>query len=462
MPDEALPAFERGFPTEEGARRVRQEAHFQRAVTAYRFWYPTVSVEGIFNGNREIGIADNESIGIASTGPRQVGFTLNSDTPYGAGTLDLAQGPVVIELPSGPYIGLVDDHHQRWVMDMGIPGPDGGRGGKHLVLPPGYTGDAPDGFFVGRCSSLKALIALRALPVEGDLQKALSALREIAIYPLSSTDDPARLEFVDTTERATDNTCLRWEDNLAYWKVLHRIIDAEPVIDEFRPMYGLLASLGIEKGAPFSPDEQMSRLLESAAKAARDQLLVAAFASSRPDRIAWPDRKWEWASLVPDSADFETSIGLDLEARDRWFAQAIVASPAMFRRVEGGGSLYWLGLRDQSGAYLDGAKSYRLSLPLPVPGKLFWSVTVYDAETRSQIQTDQDKAALRSLFELNNLAGSASADLHFSPTPPNDQDVRAWIQTLPGKGWFAYIRIYGPERPAFDGSWKPGDFEEVN
>ncbi len=461
MPDEALPVFERGFPTEEGARRIRQEAHFQRAVTAYRFWYPTVSVEGIFNGNREIGIADNESIGIASTGPRQVGFTLNSDTPYGAGTLDLTQGPVVIELPPGPYIGLVDDHHQRWVMDMGIPGPDGGRGGKHLVLPPGYAGDVPDGFFVGRCSSLKALIALRALPVEGNIQKALDALREIAIYPLSSADNPARLEFIDTTERATDNTCLRWEDNLAYWEVLHQIIDAEPVVDEFRPMYGLLASLGIEKGAPFSPHEEMKELLKSAAKAARDQMLVAAFASSRSDRIAWPDRMWEWASLVPDSADFETPIGLDLEARDRWFAQAIVASPAMFRRVEGSGSLYWLGLRDQNNAYLDGGKSYKLSLPLPVPGKLFWSVTVYDAETRSQIQTDQNKAALRSLFELNNLASSVSADLHFSPTPPDDPDTRAWIQTLPGKGWFAYIRIYGPEQPAFDGSWKPGDFEEL-
>lgn len=207
----------------------------------------------------------------------------------------------------------------------------------------------------------------------------------------------------------------------------------------------------------------MRGLLEDAAKAARDQMLVAAFASSRPDRIAWADRKWEWASLVPDSADFETPTGLDLEARDRWFAQAIVASPAMFRRVEGGGSLYWLGLRDQSGAYLNGGKSYRLSLPLPVPGKLFWSVTVYDAQSRSQIQTDQDKAALRSLFELDNLAGSASADLQFSPTPPDDPDARAaWIQTLPGKGWFAYIRIYGPEQPAFDGSWQPGDFEELD
>ncbi len=460
MTDAQLPGFERGFPTEGGAKQAREQALFQRAVTAYRFWYPTVSVEGIFNGNRQIGIADNDSIGIASTGPRQVGFTLNSDTPYGAGALDLSDGPVVIELPPGPFIGLVDDHHQRWVMDMGIPGPDEGRGGKHLVLPPGFEGNVPEGYFTGHCSSLKALVALRALPADGDLQKALGALREIKIYPLSSAEGPALLGFVDTTEQSTDNTCLRWEDNLQYWAVLHRIIDEEPVVDEFRPMYGLLASLGIEKGAPFEPDDGMSAGLERAARTARDQMLVSAFASDRGDRIGWPDRKWEWASLVPHSADFETPNGLDLEARDRWFAQAIVASPAMFRRVEGVGSLYWLGLRDSSGAYLDGGKRYTLSIPLPVPAKLFWSVTVYDAETRSQIQTDQDKAALRSLFELKDL-DSASATLQFGPTPPSDPDRGAWIQTLPERGWFAYIRIYGPERPAFDGSWKPGDFEEA-
>ncbi len=458
MPDAHSLAFERGFPTESGAQRGYDDADFQAAVKAYRFWYPTVSVEGIFNGNREVGIADNESIGIASTGPRQVGFTLNSDTPYGAGTLDLSGGPMVIELPPGAYIALVDDHHQRWVMDMGIPGPDEGRGGKHVVLPPGYDGTVPVDHQVGRCASMKALLALRALPIGGDIQKALDALRAIKIYPLSTSSDPRTLGFIDVTEKKTDNSCLRWEDNLQYWEVLHRIVDAEPIVDEFRPMYGLLASLGIEKGKAFAPDARMKDILERAARAGRDQLLVSAFASTRPDRIAWPDRKWEWASLVPQSADFETPVALDLEARERWFAQAIIASPAMFRRVEGTGSLYWLGLRDRSGFYLNGGKRYSLTVPLPVPGKLFWSITVYDAETRSQIQTEQDKAALRSLFELKNLDGS-TAVLHFGPTRPEDSDTSAWIQTLPNQGWFAYIRIYGPEQPAFDGTWRPGDFE---
>jgi hypothetical protein len=95
-------------------------------------------------------------------------------------------------------------------------------------------------------------------------------------------------------------------------------------------------------------------------------------------------------------------------------------------------------------------------VPLPVPGKLFWSVTVYDAETRSQVKTTQGKAALRSLFELKAVSGQ-SVDLHFGPKPPKGAEGR-WIRTIPGKGWFVYFRIYGPEKPAFDGSWKPGDF----
>ena len=111
-------------------------------------------------------------------------------------------------------------------------------------------------------------------------------------------------------------------------------------------------------------------------------------------------------------------------------------------------------------AYLDGAKTYRLALPQPVPGKLFWSVTIYDTQTRSQVQTDQDKAALRSLFELKDPGGEKAVDLYFGPKAPPGQEGR-WIQTTPGRAWFAYFRIYGPQGPAFDDTWKPGDFVEV-
>ncbi|WP_213958970.1 MULTISPECIES: DUF1254 domain-containing protein [unclassified Variovorax] len=452
--------FERGYPTADTSRRVRDDVDFQRAVTAYRFWYPTVSVEGVFNGKRTAGIQDNQAFSIVAAGPRQVGFTLNSDTPYGSGVVDVSQGPMVIELPPGPYIGLVNDHNQGWVQDLGLPGPDQGKGGKHLVLPPDYQGDPPAGYFVGRSKSFKNLLALRALPVGGNVPKALDALRAVKIYPLSTAAQPQVLKVVDTSAQATDSSSLAWEDNIAFWQQLSKVISAEPLVPQYLPMYGLLSALGIERGKPFNPDARMKGILEKAARAGRDQLLVSAFDSARADRKNWPDRQWEWVGLVPGSAQFETPAGIDLEARDRWFAQAIVTSPAMFRRSAGAGSLYWMSVRDAKGVYLDGGKNYKLTMPTPVPGKLFWSVTVYDTATRSQVQTDQDKGALRSLFELKDAPTNAPLDLYVGPTAPPGKESR-WIKTTPGKGWFAYIRIYGPEQAAFDKSWAPGDFELV-
>lgn len=452
--------FEQGYPTKDSAEGALKDAAFARAVTAYRFWYPTVSVEGIFNGGRVAGVKDNENILIMACGPRQVAFTPNSDTPYGAGALDVSGGPMVIEIPPGPFIGLVNDHHQGWILDMGIPGPAGPKGGKHLILPPGYKGEVPEGYFVGQSLSNKVLIAVRSLPQNGDVKGALEALKSIKIYPLSTKDNPKLATFIDVTDRDLDSTCLKWEDNFQFWEKLHAIIDAEPVVEKFLPMYGLLASIGIEKGKPFAPDAKTKDMLAKAARAGRDQILVSAFASDRADRMAWKNRKWEWVGLVPGSAQFETPSGIDLEARDRWFAQAIVTSPAMFKRTPGAGSLYWLGHRDTSGAYLDGGKSYKLTVPQPVPGKLFWSVTAYDAQTRSEVQTDQNKAALRSLFELKDVSTTAPTELYFGPTAPAGKEGQ-WIKTTPGRGWFAYFRIYGPDGPAFDGSWKPGDFEVV-
>ena len=452
--------FTNGYPMAEAAQRARDDADFQRAVTAYRFWYPTVSAEGIFKGNREAGIADNESILIAAVGPNAVAFTANSDTPYAAGVLDLTDGPWVIELPPGPFIGLVNDHHQSWILDMGLPGPDAGKGGKHLILPPGYKDKAPAGYHVGQSASNKVLVAVRALPTGGNTQGALDALRTLKIYPLSSAAKPRLLEIKDMSGHRMDSTSLRWEDNLRFWEVLAKIIDAEPLVPQYLPMYGLLAELGIEKGKPFAPDARMQGILERAAKVGREQLLVSAFANARPDTRNWPDRHWEWLGLVPGSTQFETPGGIDLEARDRWFAQAIVTSPAMFRRTAGAGSLYWMSVRDSNGEFLDGGKNYKLTIPQPVPGKLFWSVTIYDTETRSQVQTDQNKAALRSLFELKDAPSGEPVDLYVGPTAPPGKEGQ-WIKTTPDHGWFAYIRIYGPEAAAFDKSWKPGDFEVV-
>src|SRR5262249_2338354 len=144
------------------------------------------------------------------------------------------------------------------------------------------------------------------LPLKGDVKAAMDGLRAVKIYPLATAADPKPLKIVDVTDRSLDGTCLRWEDNIQYWRKLHEVIDAEPLVDRFLPMYGQLAALGIQKGKPFAPDARMTGILEKAAKAGRDQLLVSAFASARPNRLAWTDRQWERAALVPESGELSS------------------------------------------------------------------------------------------------------------------------------------------------------------
>lgn len=447
-----------GFPAADDAAAGYLDADLNRAVHAYRLFYPSVSGLALFKGNAAVGVLPNEVFGVLETRPEHVGLTLNSDTPYGPVLLDLHDGPMIIEMPPGPLICIAMDVNQRWVADMGLPGPDAGNGGLHLILPPGYDGPVPGGYHTGRSTAYRVLVGIRSLPIDGDIKAATERITTVKVYPLHELPGWREPRWLDVTDKPQDTSPIRWEDNLGFWHALHEVVDSEPPLEMFRPAYGDLAALGIAKGQPFMPDASRKDLLERAAKAGLAQLRAQSFADRRADRTVWPGRRWEWAALRFENGDFERAASLDTEAREKWFYQAIGASPAMFRRDTHAGSLYWLGLRDAAGAYLDGSRGYRLTVPLPVPGKLFWSVTVYDARTRSQVKTEQSRALLSSLFDFRDTSGLPSIDLYFGPTPPAGQGGR-WVQTRPDAGWFTYFRIYGPEAAAFDGSWQLPDIE---
>jgi hypothetical protein len=450
--------FKGGYPTSETVQEAYEDLDLNRAVQMYRIFYPTVSGAAIFKGSAVVGVIPNKLFGALDTQPKHVGFTLNSDTPYGGILLDLNIGPLVIELSPGPLIGAAMDINQRWIADMGVPGPDAGNGGRHLLVPPGHRGETPAGYYTAKATSYRVIAGMRSLPIGGDVPGATERLTSIKVCPLNPSW--AESKWFDMTSPPQDTTPHAWEDNLQYWQELSEVVNSEPPFEGYREHYGELATLDIVKGRPFKPDARLQHILEEAARLGCAQMRVEAFADRRPDRVVWKDRQLQWAGLRFENASFDTANYTDTNARDKWFFQAIAASPAMFRRDAGAGSLYWLGLRDKSGTYLDGGRVYKLTVPQPVPGKLFWSVTVYDTETRSQVATDQGKAALRSLFELKDKMDGNKVDLFFGSKPPAGEERRS-IKTIPGRGWFVYFRIYGPQRPAFDGSWKPGDFEEV-
>lgn len=261
------------------AQQFYDDADLTRAVTAYKFFYPTVSGAAIIKGSQAVGLVPNKVLGILDCGPEQLVYTANSDTPYGPLLLDLSVGPLIVELQPGPLIVVSMDINQRWVADMGLPGPDAGNGGKHLLLGPDYTGPIPGaGYYVHRASSNRQIVGARSLPVGGDVAAAKQRLTTIKVYPLDPDAEWTEPQWLELTGKFQDTTPLQWENNLTFWQVLHETIDTEPAFPGYHTHYGELAALGIEKGAPFEPDDRMKGLLESAAQAGNAQMRVQAFA----------------------------------------------------------------------------------------------------------------------------------------------------------------------------------------
>lgn len=461
MTTESPYRFPGGFPDAATIDAAYDASDLARAIQCYKHFFPLISGASIFVGQAAVGVRLNEVFGYMDTRPAQAGLTLNSDTPYGGPLLDLHVGPLVVEIPPGLIVGAILNYDQSWITDVGIPGRDGGAGGSYLLLPPGYDGDVPDeGYFVAQAQSHKLVVGLRGIPKDGDVAGAIALLQTVVVRPLDPSTPWTEPRWIDMSGAPQDTSPNPVQGSIRYWELLHAALQDEPPRAPDIAHESELAVLGILRGHDFTPDERIRRILERAATEADAQMRVQSLADRRPDRVAWADRQWEWVSLRPDNVFFQIDGRTDVDALDTWFYQAIASSPAMFRRLPGGGSVYWFGGRDGEGAYLDGGRDYTLTIPTPVPAGLFWSVTVYDAATRSQIDTDQGNAALRSLFELSGSTDGAQVELRFGPEQPADGADR-WVKTLPGRGWFVYLRLYGPSAAAFDGSWRPGDFVAV-
>jgi hypothetical protein len=132
----------------------------------------------------------------------------------------------------------------------------------------------------------------------------------------------------------------------------------------------------------------------------------------------------------------------------------------MATTVPGAGSDYAMGMVDSTQQPLDGSKTYKLNLPPNIPVKDFWALTMYDTQTRCQLQTDQQFPTLDSYQKGMKTNEDGSIDVFFGPEPPKGMENN-WLQSIPGKAWFVAWRVYGPLQPWIDQTWRPGEIELV-
>jgi hypothetical protein len=448
-----------GLPDPETVKKVYDNLDFNRGVEAFLSGMPAASVYAMCEGLSDAGVTRNSKIGIMADlmDARSLFLTGNSTTVYVLMCLDLKDGPVVVDVPPG-VLGPVDDAFFRWVTDVGLTGPDGGKGGKYLFVPPGYSGKLPSsGYHVAKSPTYGNLVFYRAFVKEGDIAAATKAVEAKArIYPLSAAANPPPSEFLDLSSKQFNTI---HANTFHFYEEINDVIQHEPG-DAFDPeIVGLFASIGIKKDKPFAPDARLKGILTDAIAVANAIARAIVFAP-RDERVKYyPDRQWG-TGFVGGSYAFLDNGERMLDARSLFHYAATGITPAMADAKPGTGSAYAFGARDSKGEYLEGSKTYKITLPAPIPVKQFWSFTVYDGQTRSMLETDQKLAGLDSHKPDLKLNADGSATVWFGPTAPAGHETN-WVQTISGKSWNSLLRLYGPLEPWFDKTWRPGDFEPV-
>jgi hypothetical protein len=448
---------EPGFSSAELAERTLQ----RRAVEAVIWGMPAVNYYRMFQAAREAK-ADYNQIVYWSRLPDWKNQTLtpNPDVIYLMPFINTKDvGAVVLEIPpadDGAINGSVMNYWQAAIEDVGVAGVDKGKGGKYLILPPGYQDKVPVGYIAMPSDTYQGFALLRSVlkgGSEAEIAQGVAYARRIKLYPFSQASSPPPTKFVDVIDAMFDATI---PYDLRFFQALDRMIQSEPWLERDRVMIDRLKTIGIEKGKPFNPDARTQEILDGAIKEAR----------------AWLDAKYEmlfvpyyegeqWA--LPAASELLKSVENFFQVPDAYpvDARGVTYTFAFFSaRYLGAGQFYLMAIKDREGRPLDGKASYRLTVPANAPINQYWSATVYSRATHSFIRnTTRLGRSSQSPGLQKNADGSA--DVYFGPKAPAGKESN-WVPTSADGKFEVLFRFYGPEKPLFEKTWILPDIEKVN
>jgi hypothetical protein len=446
-----------GFPDDPTVQKVYDNLDFQRGVQAFLSGMPGASLVGMRTGFAKLGALNNNVLLFENRlDSKSLFLTGNTDSVYFSTWINLKDGPMVLETPP-KVLAFLDDSWFQYVTDIGNAGRDKGKGGKYLVLPPNYNGPVPEGYLVAKSRTYNLWLMGRGFKVNGELTPAVDGIKKnLRIYPLAQAANPPATKFINGSGVELNTV---HSNDFSYFEELNEVVQEEPseALDPER--LGLFASIGIEKGRPFAPDARMKKILTDSAAVGNATARALLFRTRMKDAYYFPNSAW--LTTFSGGYEFLLQPGVrNLDARTMFFYYATGITPAMAMKMVGVGSQYAAAFVDSQGKPLDGSKTYKIHLPPNIPAKDFWSFVVYDNQTRSMLQTDEQFPSIGSEDKTVVVNPDTSVDVYFGPTAPAGRETN-WVQTVPGKGWNVLLRLYGPLQPWFDKTWKPGEFELV-
>jgi len=491
--------FKDGYPTADTASKLRDEIDYLHGVEAFMNSARGVSAYAIYKGLQEAGVKDNEVIIFSKLmDSNSLFLTANADTIYYMSFIDLSNGPVVFESPP-KALGIIDDMWFRWISDFGLPGGDRGKGGKYLIVPPYYKGELPEGgYYVRKSRTNKVMILGRSFLTNNDPAPTVSVIKNsLKIYPytpggvgtsignflegkskiLGKLITPKAPRFVEGTGLSM-NTIM--PNNFSYFQMLNELVQSEPASALEVETAGQFEAIGISKGKEFKPDSRLQNILKNAVVIGNASSRMLGMGADPENKFRYYDNSSIWwiplwvggfefinpPPMIENNQvkPFPNSQARKLGSRTSFFYAATGITPAMCMRLTNIGSQYLLANIDNTGAPFDGSKIYKVTLPKNIPAARFWSLTLYDNQTRSMLQTPQrypraGSQSYPSPSAEQNQDGSTT--IYFSPQLPSGVSAGNWIQTDPKKGWFTVLRLYSPLQSFFDKSWRMGEIELV-
>jgi hypothetical protein len=444
-----------GYPTDETVKKLYDHIDFQRACQAYLWALPLMAMQEWQREHREtFGAANLDYVDYFTFVDKLGLLTANATTPYLMAFPNMKEtGPLVMEVPPGATAGGMTDFWQRPLTDSGQTGPDKGHGGKFLVLGPDDSDIKPPGFYVVRSPTINVWMAHRTL--DPDLEIAKATAGRFRIYPYSQRDNPPPIRHLAPGGREWTG---QQPSGLAYWEGLAKVVDEEPALERDRLVLGMLHPLGIEKGKAFNPDARQQQILIEAAEVGEVMARTIGFAKRFDGVKVWSGKHWDISLNLKETSQ-EAPYYTQFDERTSWFYEAVGVSVGMMGRTVGAGQVYLEASKDEKDRWLDGGETYRLHVPPNPPVAQFWSVTVYDNESRCFVDTgvQPDRSSRDNIVKNDD----GSVDLYFGPNTPAGKPATNWIQTIPDKGWFTYFRLYGPTQRYFDRTWVLPDLEKL-
>lgn len=440
---------------------IEYQMKVQRACEAAIWAMPAVSIYDIeLSIQRDLGGKFGDVAYFSHPMNSRHGFlTANDVTPYVVGALSCQGGPLVIEVPpageKASFFGTIVDAWQTPIADVGPPGDDKGKGGKYLMIPPGYDGEVPDGYLVYHPLTYGVHFAFRPVAKKGGTYEDQATYAQtLKIYHLSEAADPPKTTFLDAFPKKW-NTLPVYD--FTFFTDLNAVIQREPVIERDKAMMAFLATIGIEKGKEFKPDEETKKALQEGLGRAYAHMQSLFIKDGGAVATYWDDRQWGVFNLSQEQAKlgfpFANTDRLLIDERAQFYFYA-----TYLPKILGGGSFYLVGLKDKNGKLMNGTDTYKLNVPADTPAKDFWSVIPYSMKTKGFIEDAEVVGLASTGLDKMKKNDDGSVDVFFAPNAPKGMESN-WIPT--GEDFFLLFRLYGPDKALFDKTWTLGDVEKV-